>query len=226
MLQTVGVDKVISVDMQRPGQGHEACLFNTLLPAETINTNDAFVQYFKENIPLGNKIVVVSPNTVNVKKARKFQRKLKAQLPSKSVEYAAFLRDDFLSTSDQEAINTAILGDEVSGTDVIIVLDTVDSAKTLNVLVDRILKIGARKVYVCASHGLFTNDAAEIIERSGIEKVVISDSIELKGTLSTSKIVQVALSPMLARIIESDGTRHHMDYSDNKDDDAEEYELE
>ncbi len=38
MLATMGADKIISVDLQRPGQGHEACFFNTNLPAETIST--------------------------------------------------------------------------------------------------------------------------------------------------------------------------------------------
>jgi ribose-phosphate pyrophosphokinase len=56
MLQVVGVDKVISVDLQRPGQGHEACLFNTLLPAETISTTDAFVSYFTDEVSLHDKV--------------------------------------------------------------------------------------------------------------------------------------------------------------------------
>lgn len=114
MLQTVGADKVISVDLQRPGQGHEACLFNTLLPAETISTNELFVSHFVNKIALHKKVVIVSPNTVNVKKARKFQRKLKALLRDKSVEYAAILRADFTSTSDDEANSSEILGSDVS----------------------------------------------------------------------------------------------------------------
>ena len=98
---------------------------------------------------------MVSPNTVNVKKARKFQRKLKSQLPLKSIEYAALLRDDFTTNSEAEAINTEILGGELKDADVIIIVDTIDSAKTLNVLVKRIIKSGGRRVYVCASHGYY-----------------------------------------------------------------------
>jgi len=227
MLHTVGVDKVISVDLQRPGQGHEACLFNTQLPAETISTNEAFVTYFKDNINLHNKVVVVSPNTVNVKKARKFQRKLKALLPNSSIDYAAFLRDDFMADSDSEAVHTAMLGNDVQDSDVIIIVDTIDTGRTLNLLCERLVKAGARKVYVCASHGLLTGEAAAILNSSTIEKVVISDSIELStSALKCSKIVQVALAPLLAKIIESDGRRHTLDYSDNKEDDLEEYELE
>jgi len=38
MLQTVGVDRVIAVDLQRPGQGHEACFFDTTIPLESVMT--------------------------------------------------------------------------------------------------------------------------------------------------------------------------------------------
>ena len=76
-------------------------------------------------------------------------------------------------------------------------------------------------------HRLFTGNSAEIIIASDIEKVVISDSIELpQSALDCPKIAQVKLSSLLAKLIASDGFRHNMDYSDNKDDDAEEYELE
>jgi phosphoribosylpyrophosphate synthetase len=50
MLQTVGVDNVLSVDLQRPGQGHEACFFDCAIPVETVSTNSAFAEYFKNNI--------------------------------------------------------------------------------------------------------------------------------------------------------------------------------
>lgn len=50
MLQSVGVDNVLSVDLQRPGQGHEACFFDCAIPVETVSTNSAFAEYFKNNI--------------------------------------------------------------------------------------------------------------------------------------------------------------------------------
>ena len=93
MLQAVGVDSVVSVDLQRPGQGHEACFFDCQIPVETISTNSAFAEYFKNNIdPPLKKVVIVSANTECVKKARKFQRKLKEVTGLEDVEYAVFMR--------------------------------------------------------------------------------------------------------------------------------------
>jgi ribose-phosphate pyrophosphokinase len=93
MLQCVGVDSVVSVDLQRPGQGHEACFFDSNIPVETISTSQAFAEYFKNNIePPLKKVVIVSANTECVKKARKFQRKLKEVTGLEDVEYAVFMR--------------------------------------------------------------------------------------------------------------------------------------
>ena len=85
MLQEMGVDKVISVDLQRPGQGHEACFFDTNVPLESLMTMEMMVQYFHEKIPLGKR-VVVSPNAECFKKARKFQRILAEKKRMTNVE--------------------------------------------------------------------------------------------------------------------------------------------
>lgn len=38
MLTVVGVDRVIAVDLQRPGQGGEACFFDNSIPLESVLT--------------------------------------------------------------------------------------------------------------------------------------------------------------------------------------------
>jgi hypothetical protein len=48
MLKVCGVDKVLSVDLQRPGQNHEACFFDGRIPAETIDSNNLFIDYMKD----------------------------------------------------------------------------------------------------------------------------------------------------------------------------------
>lgn len=70
MLQTVGVDGVLSVDLQRPGQGHEACFFDVSIPVETLTSVESFVDYFKTK-NLNGPVVVVSPNIECEKRARK-----------------------------------------------------------------------------------------------------------------------------------------------------------
>jgi ribose-phosphate pyrophosphokinase len=65
------------------------------------------------------------------------------------------------------------------------------------------MKDGARKVYICASHGWFDKNAMDLIDLSQVTQVVVTDSIAMPEKPS-SKIVQLSLAPLLARIIRSD----------------------
>lgn len=71
--ETAGVDMVISVDLQRPGQGHEACFFDTSIPVETVNSNITMAEFFKKSVPLSSKVVVVAANPNCAKKAIGFR---------------------------------------------------------------------------------------------------------------------------------------------------------
>lgn len=105
MLEVVGADRVISgertslkspttttttmqltpldflvvgstVDLQRPGQGHEACFFPSVVPVETIITVDQLAEHYSKMRPYNGPIVVISPNPECIKKAQKFQKTL------------------------------------------------------------------------------------------------------------------------------------------------------
>jgi N-terminal domain of ribose phosphate pyrophosphokinase len=89
MLQEMGVDRVIAVDIQRPGQGQEACFFDNNVPLETVLSTDHMVEYFKNNIALKSPVVVVAPNAECMKKARSFQLRFQEYLSSE-VKIVAF----------------------------------------------------------------------------------------------------------------------------------------
>lgn len=196
MLQTVGVDSVLSVDLQRPGQGHEACFFDSDIPVETVSATDLFVNYFANNSNIQEPIVIVSPNGENIKRARKFHKKLKTATKLDNIQYATSIHDNI------NLHNSEILGN-VNGADVIIVADVVDSAVGITGLSGKLAKNGARRIFVCAPHGLFTKNAMALIELSPITKVIITDSINLKTDYS-KKIEQLTIAPLLSNIIETE----------------------
>jgi ribose-phosphate pyrophosphokinase len=231
MLQSVGVDNVISVDLQRPGQGHEACFFDNQMPVETISANDVFVDYFKDTKCLRGPIVVVSPNAECVKKAQKFTKKLKQAFPETPVSYAAFL---YRQPSQQQDKNhdkedlrpldpsqTELLG-EVRGSDVVIIDDIVDTGTALSVLCQRLLKEGARSVIYCASHGIFSEMAMKLIELSPVDRVVVTDTIALPPNAS-SKVHQISIAPLLAKVIDSEV---HSNIPNDRNDDDDIFEAE
>lgn len=92
---------------------------------------------------------------------------------------------------------------EVNNRVVIIVEDIVDDA---NVLVDaaQMLKqtCGALKVYVVATHGLFSGDAPAVIMNSQIDEVMVTSTVPVDNKISICpKIKVVDISPILSEAV-------------------------
>lgn len=209
MLEVLGVDRVIALDLQRPGQGQEACFFSNRVPVESVSSVELLTDYVANNIDLGKHVVVVAPNSEFIKKARKFQKGLQERVSTiEKIDLAAFLHTDSASDSvmsrRRDNTNSTFLGcSNISGADVIIVDDVVETATTLSVLCRRLISDGAKRVFVVASHGLFTPNSMERIHASAIEKVIVTDSVMLPSKVS-SKVVQVSVSKTLAQVVDTE----------------------
>ncbi len=161
------------------------------------NENHAHVQ---------NKVVVLSSNTEYVKKAKRFQRKLQAKAKIGKVGYAAFLDDDVnvvvAHTTNEDA--NRVMGN-VDGCDVIIIDDIVESGAGMTNLTRRLTRAGAKRIYIAATHGLYMSNAMTLIDLSGIDLVVTTDSLPLpkKGKIST-KIRRLSVAPLIAKVIETE----------------------
>lgn len=88
----------------------------------------------------------------------------------------------------------------VKGCECIIIDDMIDTAGTLCLAADELIKNGATKVYAFATHGLFSGKAIENIKNSKLEKVVITNTIPLKDN-SSDKIVQLSVGMLIAEAI-------------------------
>lgn len=109
MLQEMGVDSVVSVDLQRPGQGQEASFFDATVPAEVVVTTNLMVDHLIEkNKDLAGPIVVVAPNDELMKKAFKFRKKLAAAYPDANVSLLGFVhkepRNRAINVEDNEPL--------------------------------------------------------------------------------------------------------------------------
>ena len=108
----------------------------------------------------------------------------------------------------------------MKGGDVIIVDDMVDTGATVQSLSTRLNAAGAGDIIVCASHGLFTEHAMEIIDSSKVTKIVVTDSLPLPKN-SSKKIVQLPLAPFLADMILTEHFRTVRVEEDKFEDDEE-----
>ena len=206
MLRAVGVDNIIAVDLQRPGQGHEACFFDSNTPIETISSEDLMVDYFATQVKLDEHVVIVAPNADCVKKAVKFKRKLQEVTMIENIDHAMFLAAPENTNVASKPAAAEFVG-SVMGADVIIVDEILETGVTLSVLCRRLIKEGAKRVFLCSSHGIFSSTSMELIDLSPVTKVVVTDSIPLPEGAS-SKIHQVSVGPILAKVIKDDAMAH------------------
>ncbi|RYY88211.1 ribose-phosphate pyrophosphokinase [archaeon] len=106
MLQELGVDRVIAVDLQRPGQGHEACFFDNFVPVETYITTELFVEHLLQNHILKHPITVVAPNAECFKKAKNVQNLLHKETKTVVKFLPFFAADDSSGPSNAKELTT------------------------------------------------------------------------------------------------------------------------
>ena len=186
LLTSAGADRVLSLDLHA---GQIQGYFN--IPVDHLYATPVTVDYFRK-LKLRN-LVVVSPDTGGVERARAFAKRLKVPLAiiDKRREDARVV----------EMMN--VIGD-VSGKICLIIDDMIDTAGTLlrgaNALVDK----GADKVYACCTHGVFARDAVSKIRESRLEQVVTTNSIPLSPEgEKCARIKVLSVAKLLAEAIRS-----------------------
>ncbi len=127
--------------------------------------------------------VVVSPDVGGVKRARNFATLLNSPLAVIEKHRQLDQRDkmEILSMTGEVTDDTAVIIDDVISTGSTII-------ESANMLKSR----GAKKVIVCATHGVFASDAEKRLDASPIDKVFVTDSIARVTKSKKIEIVSVA----------------------------------
>jgi ribose-phosphate pyrophosphokinase len=118
---------------------------------------------------LTEELVIVSPDAGRVKVARNFARKV-------GVHWAVMEKE---RPAQQVAEIGYVVGD-VKGKTAVLVDDMIDTAGTLCAAAETVREEGAARVIACATHGVFSDPAFERLESSGIERIVVTDTIPIR----------------------------------------------
>ena len=110
--------------------------------------------------------------------------------------YSKFLQSDVVICYKQRAkaniiSHMELIGD-VTGSDVILVDDMVDTAGTLTRAADLMMERGAQSVRAICTHALLSGDAYEKIEASKLESLIVSNSIPPKKAHPKVKVLSCA----------------------------------
>lgn len=185
LLTAAGVDNVIAIDLHQDAiQG----FFD--LPVNHMTAMPIFVDYYKSMGISADELCVVSPDVGRAKAAKKFSTLVGCDL--------AIMHKD--RPKHNQAEITALIGD-VKGKVCILNDDMIDTAGSLVAAATTLKAKGAKKVYACATHGLFSGPAYERLENSCIEEVVVTNAVPVPLEHQTGKIKVLTLAPLFAQTI-------------------------
>lgn len=184
LMSAAGLNRVVTVDLHA---GQIQGFFD--IPVDHLAAAPALAEYFIR-MELEN-VVVVSPDLGGVTRARSM-----ADLLGTGIAIVEKRRP---RPGCAEVMN--LIGD-VKGKTCIMIDDMVDTAGSLCEGAKALMKLGAREVYACCSHGILTDPATQRIQDSCIKQLVITNTIPLDAAKKKcSKIVSISLAPMLADFI-------------------------
>src|SRR5206468_10023693 len=106
-------------------------------------------------------------------------------------------------TDDGTAEVMNVIGD-VSGRTCIIQDDIIDTAGTITKAAAALKANGADKILACAVHGVLSGPAIDRIEKSPIDKLIVTNTIPLSSAGETcSKIKVLSVARLLGQAIKS-----------------------
>ena len=186
LLVASGTHRLLTMDLHAPQiQGFFS------IPVDHLFAAPVLVEYF-QNLNLPN-LTIVSPDAGGVERARAFAKRLNAEL--------AMANKRRLEANVAEIVN--LIG-EVRGRTCLVVDDMIDSAGTLVKTVEALMSQGATKVYATCSHPVLSGPAVQRIESSGLEEVVVTNSIQLHDDARKCKKIRVlSVAKLLAQAVQS-----------------------
>jgi ribose-phosphate pyrophosphokinase len=183
-IEAAGADRVVTLDLHAPQiQGFFRIPVDALY-ALPVLCDEIIRKQLSD-------LVVVSPDTGFAKQARKYASYLGTSIA---------IADKERKGHDERAEVLEIIGD-VAGKTALIVDDFTISAGTLVEAADKLVERGTKAVYAAVSHGVFSEGSMQRIERSAIQHLLVTDSIENQPVTFSDKIEVVSVAPLFGEAI-------------------------
>ncbi|MFT4738416.1 MAG: ribose-phosphate pyrophosphokinase [Paraglaciecola sp.] len=174
LLSAAGAHRLMTMDLHA---GQIQGFFD--IPVDHLDGSAIFVPYIKK-LSLKN-LVFASPDVGGSARARQYAKFFSANM---------VICDKHRKRANEIA-SMQVIGD-VTGADVILVDDLIDTGGTLCKAAGIIKDKGAKSVRAVCTHGVLSGKAYENIEQSQLEELIISDSIPPKQEIEKIKVLTVA----------------------------------
>ncbi|HEU4641407.1 MAG TPA: ribose-phosphate pyrophosphokinase [Gemmatimonadaceae bacterium] len=180
---TAGANRVLGIDFhQHALQG----FFD--IPVDHLYAMPVLVSHFRKKQL--RDLVVVAPDVGSAKMARGFAKRLNGSF--------AIIDKRRPAANVAEVLN--VVG-EVEGRDCIIPDDMIDTAGTVTAAARALKELGAKDIYVCATHPLLSGPARERLSEAPIEEVVVTDTVAIPPERRFPKLKVLSVGELLAKAI-------------------------
>ena len=181
MLETAGATRIITMDLHADQiQG----FFEK--PVDHLYASTIFLPYLK-SLNLDN-LTIASPDMGGSKRAYAYSRALESDVV---ICYKQRKKANIISHME-------LIGD-VTGKNVVLVDDMVDTAGTLTKAADLMIERGALSVRAICTHPILSGNAYQRLEDSKLEQLIVTDSIPL--TQKSSKIKVLSCADLFADVM-------------------------
>ena len=183
LLETTGASRVLTMDLHAPQvQG----FFD--IPVDHLIANPILGDYFEKKGL--EDVVVVAPHNGAVIRARKLASILNAPI--------ALIDRRQEEPGVSEIMH--VIGN-IEGKNTIIVDDLINTAGTITLAANALLERGAKAIYACCTHPIFSAEAISRIESSPIKELVVTNTIEMAEEKRIDKITTLSVAPLIAEAV-------------------------
>ena len=184
LLTEAGASRVLAMDL------HSAQIQGYFdIPVDHVYGSPVLIDYIKSK-GLSD-IVVVSPDVGGVARARSFAKKL---------DDAPLAIIDKRRQAHNVAESMNVIGD-VQGKTAILVDDMIDTAGTICEGARLLRKVGARQVYACATHAVFSPPAIERLSQGLFEEVIVTNTIPISEENRFPQLTVLSVANLLGETI-------------------------
>lgn len=186
LFKAAGADRIMSVDLHAAQiQG----FFDG--PVDHLFAMPVLLEHFQKQLD-PDSLTVVSPDMGRVRVADIWSDKLGAPL-------AIIHKRRDPKVPNQVSVHE-IVGD-VEGRVCLLVDDLIDTGRTIAKAAEALKHSGATRVVVAATHAVFSDPAAEVLQSDFIDQVVVTDTLPLEESKHWDRLTILPIAPLLARAI-------------------------
>jgi ribose-phosphate pyrophosphokinase len=185
LLTAAGTDRILAMDMHA---GQIQGFFD--IPVDHLYAAPVLIDYLKRlKIP---DLTVVSPDAGGVERARAFAKRLDADL--------AVI--DKRRTAPNQAEILHIIG-HVSGRNILICDDMIDTAGTLVNTVHALKRKKAERIFASATHGVLSGPALDRLRNAPLEEIILTNTVPLEKTKTLPNMKILSVAGLLGSAIQS-----------------------